>query len=120
MQWQNTLKNLFLDGLPVCFTNHLHDKTHKKLNKLKSLENLMRYTGKAVHKLYKQLVSQKFKSYTEDVIAWTKNDKAFKPEFVKKRERNIRATIQQSDFSEDDEYFSEDDEREGSDEDMST
>jgi hypothetical protein len=50
---KKTLKNLFLDRLPVCFTSHMHDKSYKGLNKIKSLDNLMRYTHTVIHKLYK-------------------------------------------------------------------
>ena len=63
---KKTLKNLFLGGLPVCFTNHLYDKTHKRLNRLKSLENLMRYTGKAVH--FKNKTSLHFRKKWKQAI----------------------------------------------------
>jgi hypothetical protein len=99
------LKNLFLDQLPSWFTYQLHDKSHKKLNRIKSLESLMRYTGKASHKLYKQFVHDKYKSY-KAVILSANDGNVDRPEFVKKRVRNIQVAIQQSSLSEDDKNFS--------------
>ena len=68
----------------------------------------MRYTRTSIHKLYKQLMSQKCKSNT-DVTVWTKNGKC-----------NIQAMIQQSNFSDDDAYFPEDNDRENESEDSGT
>jgi hypothetical protein len=52
----------------------------------------------------KQLISHKYKSY-KDVVIWTKDGKVIKPELVKDRERGVQATINQVDFTDEDEYF---------------
>ena len=77
----------------------------------------MRYTGKVSHKLYKQLIYDKYKSY-KAVISLTNDGNGDRPEFVKKRERNIQATMQQSSFLENLENFSVKNEREDSYEDI--
>ena len=64
----------------------------------------MRCSHIAIYKLYKQLMSQKCKTHT-DVTVWTKNDNIVIPKLVKRQERFIQATAQQSSFSEDDTYF---------------
>ena len=79
----------------------------------------MRYTRTSIHKLYKQLMSQKCKSHT-DVTVWTKNGMVAIPEFVTEQGRNIQAMTQQSNVSEDDAYFSEDNDREDKSEDSGT
>ena len=79
----------------------------------------MRYTHPAIHKLYKQLMSQKCKTHT-DVRVWTKNDNIVIPELVNRQERNIQATEHQSRFSEEDTYFPEDNNREDESEEIGT
>ena len=67
----------------------------------------------------KQLISHKYKSY-KDVIVWTKDGKVIKPELAKDLDRGVQATMQQVDFTDDDEYFPKGKDGNDSEEDLST